>query len=95
MHNHNYSDFGLATTRASSTHEVGQARNGDDIKESEVGALYEAIDDISGLLDGTSSQRKDNVSNSRNQISMTSITGGVGTTFYSKWYWPILLFFSR
>jgi len=83
---------GLATTRASATPEEGQARDGDDIKESETDALYEAIDDISGLLDGSSSQqRKDSVSNSQNPISMTSITGGVGTTFYSKWYRSYIL----
>ena len=86
-------DFGLATTRASASHEMDQAIDGEDIKESEAGALYEAIEDISGLLDGSPSQRKDSVSNSRNPISMTSITGGVGTTFYSKWYWPTMSIF--
>lgn len=53
------------------------------IATSEADALYVAIDDISGLIgDGASSSSANLNSSTNNQVSMSSITGGVGTTFY-------------
>ena len=64
-------DFGLATSNQTTKTEE-EANPG-----SEAEVLYEAIDDISGLL-GTSSS----AANLSNPPSSRSITGGVGTTFY-------------
>ena len=61
-------DFGLATRTSGKTTEEAEAN-------SETDMLYEAIDDISGLLER-------NGSSSINPDTMNSITGGVGTTFY-------------
>ena len=64
-------DFGLATSNQTTKTEE-ETNPG-----SEAEVLYEAIDDISGLL-GTSSS----AANLSNPPSSRSITGGVGTTFY-------------
>ncbi|KAL9183928.1 hypothetical protein ACHAXT_002014 [Thalassiosira profunda] len=69
-------DFGLATSNRSASKLQGSEAQS--IPESEADALYEAIDDISGLLGPSSSA---NLS-SNNPVSMSSITGGVGTAFY-------------
>eukprot|EP00578_Thalassiosira_sp_NH16_P006270 CAMPEP_0181120618 /NCGR_PEP_ID=MMETSP1071-20121207/24259_1 /TAXON_ID=35127 /ORGANISM="Thalassiosira sp., Strain NH16" /LENGTH=1767 /DNA_ID=CAMNT_0023205299 /DNA_START=89 /DNA_END=5389 /DNA_ORIENTATION=+ len=66
-------DFGLATNRVE-LQECG-AESG---PESEADTLYEAIDNISGLL-GTNSSANPSTNT---LVSMSSITGGVGTTFY-------------
>lgn len=64
-------DFGLATSNQTTKQE--EITN----PESEAEVLYEAIDDISGLLGASSS-----AGNLSNPPSSRSITGGVGTTFY-------------
>lgn len=69
-------DFGLATSNRSAAKSHGNEASND--PESEADALYEAIDDISGLLGPSSSVN----ASTNNPVSMSSITGGVGTTFY-------------
>lgn len=66
-------DFGLATSNRPSAKPHGT------VPESEADALYDSIDDNSGLLGAAS-----NSSANRNHsaISMASITGGVGTALY-------------
>jgi translation initiation factor 2-alpha kinase 4 len=64
-------DFGLATQR----HEKPDIQ----IDETEVSAIYEAIEDISGLLGG-SAQSASLVS--QQSTAGESMTGGVGTAFY-------------
>lgn len=66
-------DFGLATSNRLTT---TSGSNTDSAPDSEADALYNAIEDISGLL-GTSANLSSN-----NPVSMNSITGGVGTAFY-------------
>ena len=61
-------DFGLAT---SNTSNKSMAR----LPESEADVLYDAIDDISGLIVGDSAT-------SARLPSSSNLTGGVGTTFY-------------
>ena len=68
-------DFGRATSNSTNKPQGADAQS---TAESEADALYEAIDDISGLLGASSSAN----ARSSNQASMNSITGGVGTTFY-------------
>ncbi|KAL7532970.1 hypothetical protein ACHAXR_004963, partial [Thalassiosira sp. AJA248-18] len=70
-------DFGLATSNRTSVKPPGGEVAS--IPESEVDVLYEAIDDISGLLGASSSA---NISANNPLSRANSITGGVGTTFY-------------
>lgn len=72
-------DFGLATLHSSK-------RADDSIKEldedmgTEAQMIHEAVEDISGLIGGSSSRRKH--SQMSRSSSLESLTGGVGTTFY-------------
>ena len=66
-------DFGLATLNRPSSKPHGG------VPELEVDSLYDTIDDISGLLGASSSS---SANRAHNAISMTSITGGVGTALY-------------
>lgn len=66
-------DFGLATSNRPSAKPHGS------VPESEVYTLYESIDDIRGVLGATSTS---SANRTHNAISMSSITGGVGTALY-------------
>ncbi len=66
-------DFGLATSNRPSSKPYGG------VPELEADSLYDAIDDISGLLGATSSS---SANRAHNAISISSITGGVGTALY-------------
>jgi len=67
-------DFGLATSHRPSTKSHGS------VPGLEADALYEAIDNISGLIGASSSSSANRGTNTT--LSMTSITGGVGTALY-------------
>lgn len=67
-------DFGLATR-----HKVNAAGDLEIEEETEAGVIYEAIEDISGLLGGS---RHSETQDSALSAVGESMTGGVGTTFY-------------
>lgn len=72
-------DFGLATLHSSKRADESTKEPDDDVG-SEAQMIHDAVEDISGLIGGSSSRRKH--SHMSRSSSLESLTGGVGTTFY-------------
>lgn len=72
-------DFGLATLHSSKKADESAKELDEDVG-SEAQMIHDAVEDISGLIGGSSSRRKR--SQMSRSSSLESLTGGVGTTFY-------------
>ena len=72
-------DFGLATLHSNKRADESIKELDEDMG-TEAQMIHDAVEDISGLIGGSSSRRKR--SQMSRSSSLESLTGGVGTTFY-------------